>query len=171
MMMPLPKKKVGAAALDESDGRRSASEAGRAPAQRPRRDRGIAAKQCRSSLPLNRLGQIRGDGELWARPGPRGHRAGARQARVLTGCQHEIRELRTYRRACVYSLKGLKMRNRSLYLSLVANILKNRVFFLRGFDLAGSVRTSNLRAHGASIAEIGRLDPGSRSIAAKAERS
>ena len=46
------KKKVGAAALDESDGRRSASEAGRAPAQRPRRDRGIAAKQCRSSQPL-----------------------------------------------------------------------------------------------------------------------
>jgi len=51
MMMPLPKKKVGAA-LGESDGRRRASEAGRALVQRPRRDRGIAAKQCRSSQPL-----------------------------------------------------------------------------------------------------------------------
>ena len=122
------KKKVGAAALDESDGRRSASEAGRAPAQRPWRDRGIAAKQCRSSQPLNRLGQIRG-GELWARPGPRGHRAGARQARVLTGCQHEIRELRTYRRACVYSLKGLKMRNRSL--SRREYSQKSGIFFAR----------------------------------------
>ena len=78
------KKKVGAAALDESDGRRSASEAGRAPAQRPRRDRGIAAKQCRSSQPANRLGQIRGDGGLGTARRPRGHRAGARQARVLT---------------------------------------------------------------------------------------
>ena len=83
MMMPLPKKKVGAA-LGESDGRRRASEAGRALVQRPRRDCGIAAKQCRSSQPANRLGQIRGDGGLGTARRPRGHRAGARQARVLT---------------------------------------------------------------------------------------
>ena len=97
------KKKVGAAALDESDGRRSASEAGRAPAQRPRRDRGIAAKQCRSSQPLNRLGQIRGDGGLRhgaaaARP-PRRRAPGAR----TNSCQQKIRGLFTYRRACVCS--------------------------------------------------------------------
>jgi len=76
------KKKVGAAALDESDGRRSASEAGRAPAQRPRRDRGIAAKQCRSSQPAKSLGQMSGDGGLSARRGGREATAPARARRA-----------------------------------------------------------------------------------------
>ena len=76
------KKKVGAAALDESDGRRSASEAGRAPAQRPRRDRGIAAKQCRSSQPAKSLGQIGGDGGPSARRGGREATAPARARRA-----------------------------------------------------------------------------------------
>ena len=109
MMMPLPKKKVGAAALDESDGRRRASEAGRALVQRPRRDRGIAAKQCRSSQPLNRLGQIRGDGGLRhgaaaARP-PRRRAPGARTNRLSA---EDPRPLHVSQSVCVELFQGKK---------------------------------------------------------------
>ena len=82
MMMPLPKKKKVGAALGESDGRRRASEAGRALVQRPRRDCGIAAKQCRSSQPAKSLGPIRGDGGLSARRGGREATAPARARRA-----------------------------------------------------------------------------------------
>ena len=84
MMRPLPKKRLARrrstkATVVEALARRDAHR---------RSVRGVTAASLRSNAaaasPLNRLGQIRGDGELWARPGPRGHRAGARQARVLT---------------------------------------------------------------------------------------
>jgi len=71
------KKKVGAAALDESDGRRSASEAGRAPAQRPRRDRGIAAKRLpQEPARTKRSASVMVVVDIWAQRGAARPRAG-----------------------------------------------------------------------------------------------
>ena len=129
--MPLPKKKVGAA-LGESDGRRRASEAGRALVQRPRRDRGIAAKQCRSSQPAKSIGQIGGDGvDFGTARRPRGHRAGARQARVLTAVSRRSEaSLRIAGRVCA-AFSGAKAKIPFLPRSLK---FKNG-YFQRGFCL------------------------------------
>ena len=144
MMRPLPKKRLARrrstkATVVEALARRDAHR---------RSVRGVTAASLRSNAaaasPLNRLGQIRGDGELWARPGPRGHRAGARQARVLTGCQQKIRGLFTYRRA---GFNPFFLRQ---------EIARKTGFSTRVTYLAGPICTSNLSAHGASGAEIGR---------------
>ena len=114
MMRPLPKKRLARrrstkATVVEALARRDAHR---------RSVRGVTAASLRSNAaaasPLNRLGQIRGDGGLRhgaaaARP-PRRRAPGAR----TNSCQQKIRGLFTYRRACVCSFFRAK-RAKSLF--------------------------------------------------------
>ena len=132
MMRPLPKKRSARrrstkATVVEALARRDAHR---------RSVRGVTAASLRSNAaaasPLNRLGQIRGDGGLRhgaaaARP-PRRRAPGAR----TNSCQQKIRGLFTYRRACVCSVfRGKKAKIPFLPRSLK---FKNG-YFQRGFCL------------------------------------
>ena len=144
MMRPLPKKRSARrrstkATVVEALARRDAHR---------RSVRGVTAASLRSNAaaasPLNRLGQIRGDGGLRhgaaaARP-PRRRAPGAR----TNSCQQKIRGLFTYRRA---GFNPFFLRQ---------EIARKTGFSTRVTYLAGPICTSNLSAHGASGAEIGR---------------
>ena len=132
MMRPLPKKRSARrrstkATVVEALARRDAHR---------RSVRGVTAASLRSNAvaasPLNRLGQIRGDGGLRhgaaaARP-PRRRAPGAR----TNSCQQKIRGFFTYRRACVCSVfRGKKSKIPFLPRSLK---FKNG-YFQRGFCL------------------------------------
>ena len=83
---------------------------------------------------------------------PRGHRAGARQARVLTAVSRRSEaSSRIAERVCAaFSGQGFNP------FFLRQEIARKTVFFNSGTYLAGPICTSNLSAHGASGAEIGR---------------
>ena len=153
MMRPLPKKRSARrrstkATVVEALARRDAHR---------RSVRGVTAASLRSNAaaasPLIVSARFVVMVEFGTARRPRGHRAGARQARVLTAVSRRSEaSSRIAERVCA-AFSGQKGFNPFF---LRQEIARKTGFFNSGTYLAGPICTSNLSAHGASGAEIGR---------------